>query len=508
MFCKGIEEKYPKTLLENRQGVEANIIACLWKDPLLFEETSLTNDDFITHDGRFYFALGKALSERGFHVFDEATIISNSKEAITKVFMEKGGMESITTLTEIIDDRNYDTFMDVLNRENVLVKLYDRGFRVDERLNELRKLTADGVIEHFENILGSLEYDTSGKGVEVDDLSIDDDFIESCMDGNEMGVAFDFAGFDENGEAIKVLPGISREIGGYLRSTLNMIAGHSSTGKSSLYINIISALIKKGEKVLIISNEQKAKPFKIAFLCWIVSQRLKYYGLTKKKILNGQLDETDKKMIQKAKVIWQNEYAGNIRFVGIPDANMSIVKKYVRQSALKDGFTCFLYDTLKIEVSSGKSDNFWLDLIIDSRILHTLASKYNMIGLCSIQLASNTIGQLFLNESCLSTSKQVIEIMESALMIRNVFPEELDEKNKYYCKPFWREKNEAGKWVEKKVEIDMNSTYKMIFLTKCRNGENSNSSGVAYLLRFYGSHGVFHEICMCRPKNANISKGY
>lgn len=506
MYCKGIEQKYPQKLLEKREGFEANIIGCLWKDPLLYEEISLTNEDFITHDGRFYFSIGKKLMERGFNVFDEPTIISNSSKAITDMFYEKGGIDSITTLVDVIDDRNFESYLDTLNRENIMLKLYDRGFKVDEFTHELRKLTADQTVEYFENIIGDLEYENISKGVEIDDLDIDDDFIESCVQGNESGAMFDFAGEDSNGDMIKVLPSVSKEIGGYLKGTLNMIAGHSSTGKSSLYICIINALIKKGEKVLIISNEQKAKPFKIAFLCWIISQRFRYYSLNKKKILTGQLTETDRQMIEKARQVWEQEYKGNIRFVGIPDANMSIVKKQIRQAALKDGFTCFLYDTLKIEVSSGKQDNFWLDMIIDSRILHTLASKYNMIGLCSIQLASNTIGQLFLNESCLSTSKQVIEIMESAIMIRNVFPEELDEKHRAYCSPFWREKNAQGKWITRKVELDKDTTYKMLFLTKCRNGENSNSSGVAHLLRFYGSHGVFHEVCLCKPKNMNLGK--
>lgn len=506
MFCKEIENKYPDTLLQNRQGVEANVIGCLWKDPLLFEETSFNNNDFVTHDGRFYFTLGKALTSRGFTVLDEATIISNSSKQITDIFYDKGGIESITNLTDVINDKNFDTFCDTLNRENVILKLHDRGFNVEKDYTKFSKMTTDEVVQHFEDVLGSLDYESSGKGVEIDDLSIDDNFIESCLEGNESGIPFEVGGQDKENQIIKVLPNISKEVGGYLPGTLNMIAGHSSTGKSSLYVNIINALVYQGQKVLIISNEQKAKPFKIAFLCWIVSQRLKYYGLNKKKILTGALDETDLKMIKQAKEIWKQEYAGKIRFVGMPDANMTTVKKHVRQAALKDGFTCFLYDTLKIEVSSGKQDNFWLDMIIDSRILHTLASKYNMIGLCSIQLASNTIGQLFLNESCLSTSKQVIEIMESAVMLRNVFPEELDEKHKAYCKPFWREKNEQGKWIEKKVQLDPSSTYKMAFLTKCRNGENSNSSGVAFLLKFYGSQGIFHEVCLCRPRNMTLGK--
>ena len=91
-------------------------------------------------------------------------------------------------------------------------------------------------------------------------------------------------------------------------------------------------------------------------------------------------------------------------------------------------------------------------------------------------------------------------------MIRNVFAEELDEKHKYYCRPFRRVKDETGQWKEEKFEPKPGTTYKMLFLTKCRNGENSNASGIAILLSFYGSSGIFHEVALARPKNSTIGK--
>ena len=502
IFCKEAE-KYDEELLRKRQAVEANIIGCLWKDPLLYEEVKLESSDFLTHDGRFYFVLGKNLVLRGYTVLDEPTIITNNNEKVVEMFYDKGGIQSIGTITDIIDLKNFETYLDQLNCENILLKLNDFGYRVTDKISELRKLNSEELIAYFENEIGSIEIHGCGE-VEEDDLSLDDEFIKSCVEGQENGTPFDYAGEDINGDLIRVLPRVCNEIQGYLHGTLNMIAGHSSTGKTSMYINIINSLIYNGEKVLIISNEQKAKPFKIGFLCWIITQRLKYWKINKKKLMSGQLEQEDLKYIKMATEIWNKEYAGNVKFIGIPDANMNIVKKKIRQAALKDGFTCFIYDTLKIEISEGKKDNFWLDMIMDSRVLHSLASRYNMIGLCSIQLASNSIGHLFLNESCLSTSKQVIEIMESALMIRNVFAEEMDERSKYYCKPFRRVKDEKGNWKEEKFEPQPGATYKMLFMTKCRNGENSNASGVAILLRFFGGNGIFQEACLCRPKNAVI----
>ena len=503
IFCKEALN-YPEKLLEKRQAVEANIIGCLWKDPLLFDEIKLDSTNFMTHDGRFYFVLGKNLVDRGYSVLDEPTIITHSNEKVIEMFYDKGGIQSINTIIDIVDIKNFETYLDKLNCENILLKLTDIGYNVVDKIHVLNKLNSEELISHFENEIGSIEVHGC-TNIEEDDLAIDEEFIQSCIEGQENGVPFDYAGEDINGDMIRVLPRVCNEIQGYLHGTLNMIAGHSSTGKTSMYINIINALIYNGEKVLIISNEQKAKPFKVGFLTWIITQRLHHWKISKKKILSGQLEEEDLKYVKMAMEIWNNEYAGNIRFVGLPDANMDIVKKKIRQSALKDGFTCFIYDTLKIEIGNAK-DSFWLEMIMDSRVLHSLASKYNMIGLCSVQLASNTIGQLFLNESCLSTSKQVIEIMESCLMIRNVFAEELKEQSKYYCAPFRRVKTPDGNWIEEKFEVQQGATYKMLFLTKCRNGENSNASGTAILLRFFGGNGIFQEVALCRPKNAVIGR--
>ena len=47
----------------------------------------------------------------------------------------------------------------------------------------------------------------------------------------------------------------------------------------------------------------------------------------------------------------------------------------------------------------------------------------------------------------------------------------------------------------------------MLFIGKCRSGQNSLSGNFAMLLKFDGGHGIVPEVCYCRPKHGNISAG-
>jgi hypothetical protein len=158
---------------------------------------------------------------------------------------------------------------------------------------------------------------------------------------------------------------------------------------------------------------------------------------------------------------------------------------------------------MKIDFADNNDQHF-ISLIKDSRELDKMAKKYNIIMLCSLQLAINTLGKLFLDASVLSMSKQIKEVLENLFLMRTVYPEELDKQSKFYLKPFQR-KLIGGKWCDEEYEVDESATYRCLFVDKSRNGENSSDNGVAYLLRFDGSHGIFREVAMCRPKHTIIN---
>lgn len=183
---------------------------------------------------------------------------------------------------------------------------------------------------------------------------------------------------------------------------------------------------------------------------------------------------------------------------------MKIVKKKIRENVLVNGFDTVIYDTMKVEFSDNANDTTWISLIKDSREFDKIAKKYNIIILASLQLAMNSKGNLFLDGSELSMSKQSIEVMESLLLMRSVYTEELTKENKkYYCNPFQHKKID-GKWTEVEFEPDPTAVYKAVFIGKSRNGANSNDSGIGYLLKFDGAHGIFKEQAKARFKHLKI----
>ena len=123
--------------------------------------------------------------------------------------------------------------------------------------------------------------------------------------------------------------------------------------------------------------------------------------------------------------------------------------------------------------------------------------------LASVQLAEYLKGKLFLDASVLSNAKQIKEILENLFLMRTVYDEELDEKSKYYCRPF-RLKKVNDKWIEEEYHLDQAAVYRALFVEKCRNGANSSDNGIGYILKFDGDHCIFRETAQARFKHGEI----
>lgn len=512
-FLLGVEDKYDKRLLEGRLTTEGNVIACIYNDPLLLDEVEFTQRDFITSDGNFYFQLAKRLRKKGYTVFDEVTILSSTSEAVQAQFNERGGYTTIKNLVDIINNKNADTYIDNLCKSNIMLHLYEDGFNLFKPMKwqakeiipfELfQKFDSETITDWYEAKV--LDYHT-GKAstiLEEEDIDFDDAFIESCIDGEDNGVPFEDAGYDINNELINCYPFLSRQVSGLLHGTLSMIGGFSSAGKSTWLIGLILALISKGEKIILISNEERIKKYKVKFLTWLLAKRNRYYNVTKKKILAGNLTPEDLEQINDIQKYWREHFKDKIRIICTNDADIKTAKKKIREANLKDGFTTFIVDTFKINESDMSASRTDLCLVKDSRDLFKIAQKLDMIGFASVQLAERERGKLFLDSSALSNSKQIKEICENLFLIRSVYDEELDPTHKLYCKPF-RMVKEGDKWIEQPYEADKSAIWRMLFIEKNRNGNNSSDTGRAYLLRFSGDHAVFRETCQVKPRHGRI----
>ena len=290
---------------------------------------------------------------------------------------------------------------------------------------------------------------------------------------------------------------------GLLEGTLTMLAGFSSAGKSTWFVTVIMALLFHDRKVLIISNEERVKKFKAKFMVWLLGKRNRYFKLSKSKFLSGDINEESRKQLADVQKFWRENYKGKLKFISIADADMSVVKKKIRENALRYGYDTVLYDTFKIQEKDFSGQRQDLALVRDSRELDKIGKKYNLIMLASVQLAEYMRGKLFLDSSVLSNSKQIKEILEGLFLMRTVYDEELDEKSKYYCHPF-RLKKVDDKWIEEEYKPDRNAVWRILFVEKTRNGRNSSDTGIAYLLKYDGDHCIFREVAQCRPKHGEI----
>lgn len=405
-FLTGVKEKYPAQLLKGRIQNEGNVISCFFKDMLLLDDTTFESKDFITTDGLFYFSLLKNLREKGFYSLDEITILSNMNQDVIDRYNENGGWDTIQHQIDIINVQNFDTYIDILYRENIILNMHNDGFNL---LNEIivgdkkviplklfRKMTAEEVTDWYEARISSYGTGYSSKILEEEEIDFDDDFIESCKDGEENGVPFDIAGYDVNGEEINCFPFLSRQIMGLLEGTFTMMGGFSSAGKSTWWITVLMALLHYDRKILIISNEENIKKFKIKFMVWLLGKRNRYFKLTKKKMASGDINTESRKSLSDVQDFWRKNYKGRVKFISINEADMHVVKKKIRENALRYGYDTVLYDTFKIQEGDFSSARQDLSLVRDSRELDKLAKKYNLIMLASVQLAEYMKGRLFL----------------------------------------------------------------------------------------------------------------
>lgn len=480
---------------------------------MLIDECDFKSTDFITADGVFYYSLAKQLRKMGYSVFDEVTILSSVSDNIADAFQERGGFDSIKNLTDVVNIKNSEIYLDNLYRENIILGMHRDGFNLLNPvewngkeiipLKLFRKMDSEGVLDWYESRLSTFKTGQSSSVLEEEVMDFDDEFIQNCVDGEENGVPFDICGYDVNGEEINGFPFLSRQINGLLDGTFTMMGGYSSAGKSTWLITLVMGLLHRDRKIIIISNEERIKKFKTKFMVWLLAKRNRYYKLTKKKMTSGDISDEDMKQLKYVQKFWRDTYKNRIRLVSMSDANVNVAKKKIREAVLNEGFDTFIYDTFKIQEKDFANARQDLALVRDSRDFDKMCKKYSIIGIGTVQLAESLKGKLFLDSSVLSNSKQIKEVLENLFLMRTVYDEELDPQSKLYCHPFRLKKTDAG-WVEEEYIPDRSAVWRMFFVEKTRNGNNSSDTGVAYLLRYSGDFAVFRETCQCRPRHGRI----
>lgn len=514
VFLEGVSRKYPEEILHKRLETEGMVIACLYKDPLLLDESGLEKKHFLSKEGRFYFNLAKFLRKNGLAIFDEPGVLSCLNEEMINRFNHYGGYERIEDMTANVSLDNYETWLDALYREHIICQLHDRHFGMMEEISycgekvvplQLFKngFTAEDVIDFYESILADMDTGVNTKIIEDESVDLDDAWIDGLGETTQTGCPFNYSFPDMNGKPMECYPMLSNWVMGLLPKSTSVFAGYSSVGKSTWWLGVLAALVFRGHKVLVVSNEESVSKLKEKTMVWLNAQYFKDLDIIKKQVVSGEVKKS-MNSVREIQKVFREYFLGNLHYVRITDPDMDLVCKTIRKKVLMDGFDVVLYDTFKMQEADMANSRQDLSLIRDIRRLDRLAVKYGLIMLCSIQLAESMSHRLWLDAGCLSNSKQIKEQLENLFMARNVFEDECDPGSKYYLRPFNRVQDEYGVWLEEEYELDSEKVYKVLFVEKSRNGANSKDTGTALLLEFDGDHSVFREVALCRPRHGTI----
>lgn len=445
---------------------EGNIIGCLYSAPELYAEYNI-NKHSLSSDGLFYYGLGEMLFQSKNEVFDETAIygILKNNDELKDLWEERGGFNTIRELKSTINLKNIDAYFDTFNKYCLLRNYYKKGFTgiIENEWLKFEKMNSSQVYDYFDYILNSEDIDTVSD-LKFENLYLTDDELDDIMQGANMGLQF--------GQYSPILNYLTM---GLPKGELSSICSYINEGKTSLmFANFVIPIVNNGGKCLLISNEQQSVNFKLLLLIYVLTRKLNYWKIDRKKLKKGKYSEDEIEMINKARDIVKNEFLTNITFVKTYDYKTDIVKKSIRKYS-RLGYDLIVYDTMKVEDAS---DSTWVQLLEDSKILFQACSKYNVAGLVTLQLAMATRNKVRkISMECVANGKQVFEVMSEAIFMRTLWDDEFDATSKFYCKPYVLAKDGNGKFtnIHQQIDLEEGKEYKVVILGKTRNDKRDTA---------------------------------
>lgn len=493
LFNPGLVEQafnnLPSELQDNRHIVEGSFVLCLWQMPELYSEYKCDASDFYTVDGAMMYALGRAMIEQGYTVFDLVGIETFLKDypETKKEVDAVGGVAAILKEVQVINANNIEKYYDDLMKYNSLIKFYSVGYNIIPELEKFNRMTAEQVYDYIEYKVLNCHNDRITKNMEVSDLFIEDNLIDDIIQGQLI----------ESVSISKFTPLLNNTLKGIVLGKLHLISGQSGAGKSTFtFANYVYPAILQGQQVCIITNELTRQEYIIKLLLVVLTDHLKYYKVTNDKILTGNLTEDDREWLQKAKEYINTELKGLIKFVDCSESDTKSMIKMIRKYS-KVGFRIFLVDTFKSDDSS--NDKSWANIIENSKLLGNCAKRNNVAIILTYQIAAHSYDKRWLHRGMLSESKQIINMCHSHIMIRQLKTDEF-HKDRNDVKPYRRVKDIfTDQWTTEPVIIgdaERINKYILVFVDKNRSG----IEGEVFLYQFQGQYAKYKEIALANPK--------
>jgi replicative DNA helicase len=489
LFITGITEKYPNELLKNREITEGNAIGSIWRDPNLIKEWNLSETDFITVDGKVYFSIANKMFQLGYKALDELAVITylQDKDDVKTWWNSRGGYTTIHKISSIINEDNYEQINDELVKTNILLKLFDKGFRfTTDDYKKFENFNSDKLYKYYDFILNGVFVNLQLKDVKPIYLANPDvlnNYIENC--GSDLTNALSIAS-----SSASIL---NYHIGnGLQKGCLHLIGGVSGEGKSNLLMPlVILPILRQNQKILIIANEENEDAFISRLLVSVINTETNKKAVTRNKLQQGGLTDEEKESV-KLTVEWLTQYKDNVVFIRLTDYKVETIEKLIHKYS-NMGIENVIVDTLK---PSSETEDSWKTFTEDSKALFQVANKNKVRLICTTQLGISASSNVrYLNNGCIARARSIAEVAGVIFMFRRLRQDERDIDSKFYCRPYKFIKGDDGKWTKTKqfISIESDKDYIVGFLTKSRYGQDK----ICILYERNLAFGTLREIGFC-----------
>ena len=228
----------------------------------------------------------------------------------------------------------------------------------------------------------------------------------------------------------------------------------------------------KGEKCLVLLNEEYEKKWQSETLVWIANNIL-HKEITKYTVRDGKFSLEDKAiLLESAK--WLQSHKEQIIIVPFRRWKVMTAIKLIRKYERAFGVKYAIVDTLKLE-NDIELNNTWLVLAQNMVAMYDTIKKTNKnegVGLvCTAQLSKDSITKRYYTQASIGVAKNMIDVVSVCLMSRWFLQDEY-EGGKHELKVYeLKGKNGATKIP---VKIDTNKKYQVMFIPKNRFGQTDS----------------------------------
>ena len=286
----------------------------------------------------------------------------------------------------------------------------------------------------------------------------------------------------------------------HLYITKDFIVTHNTSWCTA---EVVLPLVEQGYQYTIISNEQVKEEFLNSVMVHILATKFKEFGITRKRLLVGKFSSSEILQLKKAQSYINEHIAPLLNFVKLFEYDIAETKKIIKKLS-NEGCGYFLFDTFKAEDSA--DDNARGLMVEYSKELFQLASKLNVHILMTQQLAIYMENTRYLTSACLSASKQVKEVADVVILMRQSWDDELDGE-KFDVKPYNYMKDSNGKYIKddkgrnikEYFTLSEDDRNMLVFLDKNRWGEDKKT----YIYTFGGAWNVWKEKGYCHVHTKN-----